>query len=137
MNQNALDMALQAWYTGDGLLSSATNGLWQEPAPSPDAGGPTLPYITYNIVGSLPDDSMSGRVDNMLVMFYIRSGELSTAEIGRLAALFTARMDHAEIPMIGHTVVRSDRSGGGARTKDLDGGWVVPITYNLLVQEGA
>lgn len=137
MNQNDLDKALQAWYDGSGPLSSITNGLWQEPAPPPDAGGPKLPYITYTLIGSLPDDTMSSRSDRAVVMFYIRSGEVSPLEVGQLAALFAARWDNAEIPMIGHTVVRCDRSGGGGRDKDMDGGWIVPLTYTLLIQEGA
>ena len=137
MNENDLDKALQAWHGGSGPLSESTNGLWQEPAPSPDSGGPTLPFITYTVIGSLPDDSMSNRADRTVVMFFIRSGDVSPLEVGRLAELFTARWDHALIPMIGHTVVRCDRSGGGGRDKDADGGWVVPITYTLLIQEGA
>ena len=55
MNENALDKALQSWHKASGPLSADTNGLWQEPAPAPDAGGPSLPFITYTVIGSLPD----------------------------------------------------------------------------------
>ncbi len=134
---NALDTALQAWHTGSGPLADRTNGLWAEPAPPVKSGGPELPFITYNLTGSLPDNSMSQTVDDEVVTFYIRSAEVSPLEVGELFDMFRLRWDNAALPMAGYTVVRCDRIGGGGRVKDADGGWVVLVTYNLHNQKGA
>jgi len=132
---NAIDQALQSWYGGDGVLPGIVNGLWPDLAPPRDAGGPELPYITYTMTGVVPDNATGQEVDDVVISFYLRSGRGYPDEANTIYERFTARFDHAIIPVGSHTTVRLDRVGGG-RTRDEDGGWVWVANYNWTVQEG-
>lgn len=130
------DEALQAWYRGSGGLHSRTAGLWPEPAPPQAARGPTLPYVTYIWTGGIPDDTMSSRGEDVVLAVRIRSAAESPVEVGEIYRLFRERFDHARIPVRGWTTVRMDRIGGGGRSRDADGGWVIPVTYRWKLDEG-
>ena len=132
-----LDEALQLWYNSGATLQGATNGLWPDPAPQADAGGPEFPFITYNIVGDIPRDAIRQYVDDVLVMFYVRSGAVSPKEVTEIYGYLRQRFDRADIPVRGRTTVRFDRVGGAGRARDADGGWLWQTSYRWNIQEGA
>ncbi len=130
-----LEQALHQWYHGSGSLRQRTAGMWPGAAPPPDASGRPLPYITYDFPGLTPDDTMSGRGEDLLIAVRIRSAHESPREAGEIYALFRARFDRAEIPVSGWATVRLVRVGGGGRIRDPDGGWMIAVTYEWTVDQ--
>ena len=130
------ERALRTWFRADAALMTLTNGLYPEPAPPRDAGGPALPFVTYNLTGVSPDNAIRQYVDNILLTFYIRGASVSPMDVDDIYAALTASLDRAPIPVVGHSTVRFDRVAGGGRTKDADGGWVFVVPYNWQLQVG-
>lgn len=125
--------ALQAWYAAS-PVAALTHGMWPDFAPDKGARGPDLPFITYQMTGNVPDNSMSQTVDDIYVTFHIRSGGISPVEVDAIFTAFITAFDEAAIPIIGWTTVRFDRVGG-SRAMDADGGWVWIVNYKWHVQQ--
>jgi len=128
------DAGLQAWYAAAAPLVALTNGMWPDFVPDRGASGPALPYISYQITGNVPDNSMTQTVDDLYVTFHIRSGGISPIEVDNIFTAFITAFDEANIPVVGWTTIRFDRVGG-SRAMDEDGGWVYVVNYKWHVEQ--
>jgi len=127
------DDALQAWFAAS-PVAALCNGMWPDFAPDKAARGPDLPYITYQMPGNVPDNSMSQTVDDVYLTFHIRSREISPTEVSSIFTAFIAAFDRAAILVVGWTTIRFDRVGGN-RAKDADGGWVWVVNYKWHIEQ--
>jgi len=119
----------------DTALSEAVSGLYYRggtPQPAPTTV--QMPYVTFFLVGNVPDNAGSQKCEEPRVQFSIWTSGWDSTEAMALYPLLRAIYDDALLSVSGYSMITMDRVADNL-IPDPGGGWQYAIDYNVMIQE--
>lgn len=126
----AEEMRLAIWRKWQTRAESRGAPLFFVAAPADTA----LPYVTFFYAASGPDRSMEGGAETATVRFVVHTIKDAPASAAELAQAVVDCYDKNDLLIPGFTTIVFWRVSGGTPELDDDGGYMVALDFEAMVQ---